>query len=91
MGYLALLFCASNIPPNISNTLRYRETKISCAKWLSQRLGEKNLEQIRNLKFNQHGMFKLASFLKNEKIDATSVEAKREKEDGWLQCWNRDR
>lgn len=91
ISFLFLLPSALYVPPNISNTLRYGETKKSCEEWLNNRLGEDKFEQIGRLKFNQEGMFKLASFLKHEKIDSTSVEAKGKKEDRWFQCWNMDR
>ncbi|MBA3662267.1 MAG: hypothetical protein H0W64_11085 [Gammaproteobacteria bacterium] len=34
-----LSLATANILPNISNWLRYRETKNDCEKWLSEKLG----------------------------------------------------
>jgi len=88
--YLCLLAYAPHIPPNIGNTLRYKETKNYCAEWLTEKLGNDKFAEIKKLKFNKNGMFNLAALLKTENIDAIYLESKITKEDK-LQCCNRDR
>lgn len=88
--YLCLLCYAPHIPPNIGNTLRYKETKNYCAEWLTQKLGIETFEKIKELKFNRAGMFKLSSLLNEKNINASHLENKIDKEERF-QCCNRDR
>ncbi len=52
-----------NLPPNICNTLRYRESKNACADWLIQQIGDENFQQIKKLPYNKDSFFKINDIL----------------------------
>ena len=80
-----------HVPPNIRNSLTYRETKQSCDEWLTQRIGSAQVGYIKNLQFNQLGMFKLVDFLNRENIDITSLKGREKRKDEKFSCWKMDR
>jgi len=41
---------ALHVPPNIGNTIRYRETKEYCEEWLSSQLDQKKITEIKAMK-----------------------------------------
>lgn len=67
LSFLCMLLFL-NVPPNICNTLRYRETKNSCEDWLTQKLGKKDFEQIEKLSYNREGFLKINELLDKKEI-----------------------
>lgn len=51
------VFAGLMIPPNISNTLRYRQTKNECANWLTQRLDSKTFNDLANIERKETSSF----------------------------------
>lgn len=59
------------IPPNLSNTLRYRKTKNACEEWLSLRVSPECLKKIQALPYHRESIFqKIATVLEPENIEA---------------------
>lgn len=82
---------ALHIPPNIGNTIRYRETKQSSEEWLNRKIGKEKLAEIQSIKFNQQGMFSLNALIAREQIDRSSIKDKTKKEDSVFSFWDMDR
>lgn len=81
-----LLLVAANIPPNIGNHIRYRETKRSSQNWLTQNMEENHLNAIKSIPYTSEGLQALASHLENENIDTSSIKDKKV-HTGTLRCW----
>lgn len=88
---IGLLMNMANILPNISNTIRYRETRDACAEWLESRLSPEKIEKIKSLKYNQKGINTLVDLMRDEHVDLTFIENKAKKIDEPLSCWQLDR
>lgn len=72
-----LLYLIASLLPNISNTLRYRETKNGCDEWLKTKLSNNNTySKIRQLPNKRDSLFTLTRILKEENINTTTLEKK---------------
>ncbi len=88
---LVMLAWLLNLPPNISNTLRYKVTKQLCEEWLTRKLGSDKVKKIRDLRFNKAGMFQLKTILNDEKIDVTSLANRNKDGFSYFPCFNMDK
>lgn len=61
------------VPPNIGHAIRYSETKRSCEDWLSSRLAENKIKEIKAMKFNNFSFYSLNNLLARENINNSSV------------------
>lgn len=72
-----LLYLIASLLPNISNTLRYRETKNGCDEWLKTKLSNNNTySKIRQLPNKRDSLFTLTRILKEENFNTTTLEKK---------------
>jgi hypothetical protein len=70
---ILVAFLVGHMAPNVYNVLSYKETKNECDKWLSKKLKEQTLNQLRTLTWSTSGMDTMYQIFKNEKINSSSA------------------
>jgi hypothetical protein len=74
--FIFLPACLANIPPNLSNTSRHRDTKDECKQWLIGHKGIAFFQEVDKLPFTPFGLRRLLELLKEKDIDCSSLENK---------------
>lgn len=90
--YIFLIPNIARIPPNISNTLSYHQTKNACEEWLAKRLSIEHVQEIKSLKYDQKGLNKLTHFLTQNQIKTDNIEDKKcDAQRPFSYCFNMDK
>lgn len=74
---LSLLMVMLNIPPNLANTIRYRDTRIACENWLRSKLDSQTFNQIQALSPGREGFLRLKEILEKNNIETETQLYKR--------------
>lgn len=78
---MATLFCLANILPNVCNTSRFKKNTNDCEEWLSNRINQNTLTEIKNVsypRFLNGSLSQLVKILNKANIDSESVQTQLE-------------